>query len=121
MGAIASLTKASVDRFRPILLTSITTFFGLMPIMFERSTDAQFLMPTVVALAWGVFFALFVTVFFVPSMYAVGADIARFYRWAWTGVKQAPVGFGKSAEQDFDADDLDSPRRGPPPVLRPAE
>jgi len=120
MGAIAALTKASVDRFRPILLTSITTFFGLMPIMFERSTDAQFLMPTVVALAWGVFFALFVTVFFVPSMYAVGADIARFYRWAWTGVKQPPVGAGKSAEQDF-SDALDSPRKGPPPVLRPAE
>ncbi len=120
MGAIAALTKASVDRFRPILLTSVTTFFGLMPIMFERSTDAQFLMPTVVALAWGVFFALFVTIFFVPSMYAVGADIARFYRWAWTGVKQPPVGHGKSAEQDF-GDALDSPRKGPPPVLRPAE
>ena len=119
MGAIAALTKASVDRFRPILLTSITTFFGLMPIMFERSTDAQFLMPTVVALAWGVFFALFVTIFFVPSMYAVGADIARFYRWAWTGEKQPPVGFGKSAEQqDFGAD---SSRRKPPAFLRPAE
>ncbi len=120
MGAIAALTKASVERFRPILLTSITTFFGLMPIMFERSTDAQFLMPTVVALSWGVFFALFVTVFFVPAMYAVGADIARFYRWAWTGVKQPPVGFGKSAESDF-GESLPSPRKGPPPVLRPAE
>jgi multidrug efflux pump subunit AcrB len=120
MGAIAALTKASVDRFRPILLTSITTFFGLMPIMFERSTDAQFLMPTVVALAWGVFFALFVTIFFVPSMYAVGADIARFYRWAWTGKKQPPVGFGKSQEQDYAEEDA-SRRKGPPPVLRPAE
>lgn len=121
MGAIAALVKGSVDRFRPILLTSLTTFFGLLPIMFERSTDAQFLMPTVVALAWGVFFALFVTIFFVPSMYAVGADIARFYRWAWTGEKQAPVGFGRSAEQDFA--DQDQPKRfnGPPPVLRPAK
>lgn len=120
MGAIAALTKASVDRFRPILLTSITTFFGLMPIMFERSTDAQFLMPTVVALAWGVFFALFVTIFFVPAMYAVGADIARFYRWAWTGEKQAPVGFGKSAEQHYEAEPSKR-KKGPPPVLRPAE
>ncbi len=120
MGAIAALTKASVDRFRPIVLTSVTTFFGLMPIMFERSTDAQFLMPTVVALSWGVFFALFVTLFFVPAMYAVGADIARFYRWAWTGEKQAPVGFGKSAEQDF-KDDAKGVGKGAPPVLRPAE
>jgi multidrug efflux pump subunit AcrB len=119
MGAIAALTKASVDRFRPILLTSITTFFGLMPIMFERSTDAQFLMPTVVALAWGVFFALFVTIFFVPAMYAVGADIARFYRWAWTGEKQAPVGFGRSAEQEVSAT---KPGQKPlPSLLRAAE
>ncbi len=120
MGAVASLTKASVERFRPILLTSVTTFFGLMPIMFERSTDAQFLMPTVVALAWGVFFALFVTLFFVPAMYCVGADITRFYKWAWTGEKQAPVGFGKSLEADFD-DGRKRRKKGPPPVLRPAE
>jgi multidrug efflux pump subunit AcrB len=120
LGAVAALTKASVERFRPILLTSVTTFFGLMPIMFERSTDAQFLMPTVVALAWGVFFALFVTLFFVPAMYCVGADITRFYKWAWTGEKQAPVGFGKSLETDFDAAPK-GPRKGPPPVLRPAE
>ncbi len=120
MGAVSALTKASTERFRPILLTSVTTFFGLAPIMLEHSTDAQFLMPTVVALAWGVFFALFVTLFFVPAMYCVGADIARFYRWAWTGVKQPPVGFGKSAEQDFAAS-ATGPRKGPPPVLRPAE
>lgn len=120
MGAVAALTKASVNRFRPILLTSVTTFFGLMPIMFERSTDAQFLMPTVVALAWGVFFALFVTLFFVPAMYAVGADISRFYRWAWTGEKQPEVGHGKSLEQDF-AETIRTSKKGPPPVLRPAE
>ncbi len=120
MGAVAALTKASVERFRPIILTSVTTFLGLLPIMFERSTDAQFLMPTVVALAWGVFFALFVTLFFVPAMYCVGADITRFYKWAWTGKKQAPVGFGKSLETDFDAGPR-RPKKGPPPVLRPAE
>jgi hypothetical protein len=77
-------------------------------------------MPTVVALAWGVFFALFVTLFFVPAMYCVGADITRFYKWAWTGEKQAPVGFGKSLETDFDAGPR-RPKKGPPPVLRPAE
>jgi len=120
MGAVAALSKASVERFRPILLTSVTTFFGLLPIMFERSTDAQFLMPTVVALAWGVFFALFVTLFFVPAMYCVGADITRFYKWAWTGEKQAPVGFGKSLETSFE-DGRRRPKKGPPPVLRPAE
>lgn len=100
-GAFGALVKAGVGRFRPILLTSVTTFVGLLPIMFERSTDAQFLMPTVVALAWGVFFAMFVTLLFVPAMYAVGADIARFYRWAWTGVKQPQVGTGHPLEDEY--------------------
>ncbi|WP_428409876.1 efflux RND transporter permease subunit [Hyphococcus sp.] len=100
-GAISALVKAGVGRFRPILLTSLTTFVGLLPIMFERSTSAQFLMPTVVSLAFGVFFATFVTLLFVPAMYAVGADISRFYRWAWTGVKQPPVGHGASEESDY--------------------
>jgi len=101
-GAFGALVKAGVGRFRPILLTSVTTFVGLLPIMFERSTDAQFLMPTVVSLAWGVFFAMFVTLLFVPAMYAVGADIARFYRWAWTGEKQPRVGHGHPLENEFD-------------------
>ncbi len=100
-GAISALVKAGVGRFRPILLTSLTTFVGLLPIMFERSTDAQFLMPTVVALAFGVFFATFVTLLFVPAMYAVGADIKRFYQWAWTGEKQPPVGHGASEDSDY--------------------
>ncbi|RLA03214.1 MAG: hypothetical protein DRQ47_05580, partial [Gammaproteobacteria bacterium] len=62
-------------RFRPILLTTVTTFVGLVPIMLERSTDAQFLKPAVIALAFGVLFALFVTIFLVPSLYCVGDDI----------------------------------------------
>ncbi len=119
-GAYAALVKAGVGRFRPILLTSVTTFIGLLPIMFERSTDAQFLMPTVVALAFGVFFAMFVTLLFVPAMYAVGADIARFYRWAWTGEKQPGLGRGVSSATDY-AGAEDSGRKGPPPFMKPAE
>ncbi|MBI1364959.1 MAG: AcrB/AcrD/AcrF family protein [Alphaproteobacteria bacterium] len=107
-GAFSALVKAGVGRFRPIFLTSVTTFFGLAPMMLARSTDAQFLMPTVVALAWGVFFALFVTWFFVPCMYAVGVDIARFYRWAWTGEKQPALGEGASRRSD-----LETPSFGP--------
>jgi len=78
-------------------------------------------MPTVVALAWGVFFALFVTLFFVPAMYATGADIARFYRHMWTGVKQPEVGYGASAEQDFAGDAVRGADGSRPPSLRPAE
>lgn len=110
-GAFSALVKAGVGRFRPIMLTSVTTFIGLLPIMFEQSTDAQFLKPTIVALAFGVFFATFVTLIFVPAMYAVGADIARFYRWAWTGEKQPALGHGDSEKSDF----WGSPDRGESP------
>lgn len=74
--AVEAVIEAGVARFRPILLTTVTTFVGLVPIMLERSTDAQFLKPAVIALAFGVFFALFVTVFLVPSLYCVGDDIS---------------------------------------------
>jgi multidrug efflux pump subunit AcrB len=118
-GAFAALVKAGVNRFRPIVLTSVTTFIGLLPIMFERSTDAQFLKPTVVSLAFGVAFALFVTLLFVPAMYAVGADIARFYRWAWSGKKQAEFGHGASEESEFGPPHDDGKHGGS--IFHPAE
>ncbi|MCA8894831.1 MAG: efflux RND transporter permease subunit, partial [Amphiplicatus sp.] len=122
-GALSALVKAGVSRFRPILLTSLTTFLGLLPLMFSRATDAQFLMPTVVALAWGTFFALFVTLFFVPSLYVIGVDIARFYRWAWTGKEQAEFGEGASKESDFatPTDSTAHGQPGEPNIYRPAE
>ncbi len=59
LSTIDAVIEAGVHRFRPILLTTVTTFIGLMPIMAERSIDAQLLKPAVVALAFGVLFALF--------------------------------------------------------------
>jgi len=69
------VVEAGVARFRPILLTSVTTIVGLTPMMFERSIQAAFLQPIVVALAFGVFVAFFVTLLLVPSLYAIGIDI----------------------------------------------
>lgn len=69
--------EGGVQRFRPILLTTVTTFIGLIPIMAERSTDAQFLKPAVVALAFGVLFALFVTLLMVPALYLIGEDCSQ--------------------------------------------
>ena len=77
MAAIDAVVDAAVIRFRPILLTTVTTFVGLMPIMLERSTDAQFLKPAVLSLAFGVLFALFVTLVLVPALYVVGEDVRR--------------------------------------------
>ncbi len=82
-----AVIAAGVARFRPILLTTVTTFIGLVPIMMERSTDAQFLKPAVLALAFGVLFALFVTLFLVPSLYCVGDDFSVLLRRAKGFVK----------------------------------
>jgi len=73
-----AIVEAGVARFRPILLTSVTTIVGLMPMMLERSIQAAFLQPVVVSLAFGVFMAFFVTLFMVPALYAIGID---FHDW----------------------------------------
>ncbi|RME95999.1 MAG: efflux RND transporter permease subunit, partial [Alphaproteobacteria bacterium] len=70
-----AIVEAGVVRFRPILLTSVTTFIGLVPMMIERAIAAQFLKPTVVALAFGVMFALFVTLLLVPALYSISMDL----------------------------------------------
>ncbi|EWH08956.1 acriflavin resistance protein [Catenovulum agarivorans DS-2] len=64
-----AVVQAGVDRFRAIVLTSLTTFVGLLPILFEKSNQAQFLIPMVVALSFGVLFASVVTLIFVPTLY----------------------------------------------------
>jgi multidrug efflux pump subunit AcrB len=79
MDAREAIIEAGVVRFRPILLTSVTTIVGLMPMMLERSIQAAFLQPVVVALAFGVFFAFFVTLLMVPSLYVIGLDINAFF------------------------------------------
>ena len=77
MDGAQALVEAGTRRFRPILLTSLTTFVGLVPLMLEKSIQAQWLVPIGVALAFGVLFALLVTLFFVPALYGIGADIRR--------------------------------------------
>ena len=92
VGAYQAMLDACVARFRPILLTSVTTFVGITPILFETSTQSQFLKPMVVALAFGVLFDFFLTLMLVPAMYGMGVDISRFCKGLWTGEKQPPLG-----------------------------
>ena len=75
-----AIREAGVARFRPILLTSLTTFFGLAPLMLERSFDAAFLLPMAVSLAFGVLFATFITLVLVPTAYLILEDIRRVIR-----------------------------------------
>ena len=88
MEAAEALVAAGTRRFRPILLTSITTFVGLLPLMTERSIQAQWLIPVAIGLAYGVMFALLVTLFFVPALYGIGADIRRYFAYLVSGRKE---------------------------------
>ena len=75
-----AVREAGVNRFRPILLTSLTTFFGLVPLMVEKSFDAAFMVPMAVSLAFGVLFATFITLILVPTSYVILEDIKRTMR-----------------------------------------
>lgn len=66
-------------RFRPILLTSLTTFFGLMPMILETSVQARFLIPMALSLGFGVLFATVVLLLVVPSAYGAVEDLKRFF------------------------------------------
>jgi Cu/Ag efflux pump CusA len=105
-GAMQALVDAGVSRFRPIFLTSITTFVGIGPMLAEKSVQAQFLKPMLVSLSFAICFALFITLFLVPAMYAVGCEIGRVFGWAWGGKPYRPIGDGYSGEAAIDEEEL---------------
>jgi multidrug efflux pump subunit AcrB len=69
-----AVCNAGQARFRPILLTSLTTFAGLLPLYFEKSTQAQFLIPMAVSLGFGILFATFITLLLIPVNYMILED-----------------------------------------------
>ena len=75
MDIFQSVVQGAENRFRAVVLTTLTTFIGLLPIMFETSTQAQFLIPMVASLAFGVFFASGVTLILVPTLYYIGERV----------------------------------------------
>ncbi|MEH6393676.1 efflux RND transporter permease subunit [Pseudoalteromonas sp.] len=66
---VEAVKMAGASRFRPVMLTSLTTFIGLMPLLFEKATQAQFLIPMAVSLGFGIIFATFITLLLVPVNY----------------------------------------------------
>jgi multidrug efflux pump subunit AcrB len=70
-----AVRQAGILRFRPIFLTSATTFLGLVPLMFEGNIQARPMIPMAISLAYGVLFAAFVTLLLVPSLYLILEDL----------------------------------------------
>jgi multidrug efflux pump subunit AcrB len=91
-----AVVQAGVTRFRPILLTSLTTAAGITPLMLEKSVQAQFLVPMAVALAFGVLFSTFITLGLVPALYVILEDVQKAFSWAWGSAPDADA-VGKPA------------------------
>ena len=81
-----AVKSAGLARFRAVILTSLTTFFGLMPLIFETSTQAQFLIPMAVSLGYGILFATLVTLILIPVNYLVLEDIKRLFGFSRSAV-----------------------------------
>lgn len=77
---IDSVVSSGTQRFRAIVLTSLTTFMGLLPILFERSLQAQFIIPMATSLAFGILFATVITLVLVPALYLILADIKTVFK-----------------------------------------
>jgi multidrug efflux pump subunit AcrB len=71
---------SATRRFRPIMLTTLTTFFGLTPMILEKSLQARFLIPMAVSLGFGILFATAITLLLVPSLYMILEDIKIFFK-----------------------------------------
>ncbi|MFT5895350.1 MAG: multidrug efflux pump subunit AcrB [bacterium] len=74
-----AVRTSGVARFRAVILTSLTTFFGLLPLIFETSTQAQFLIPMAVSLGFGILFATAVTLILIPVNYLVLEDLRKLF------------------------------------------
>jgi len=72
-----------------VLLTSLTTFASLTPMLLERSVQARFLMPMAVSLAFGVLFSTVITLVLVPTGYMILEDMKRGWRWFWGAPPEA--------------------------------
>ncbi len=114
---LEAVSNAGVERFRPIMLTSLTTFAGLTPLLLETSVQAQFLIPMAISLAFGVLFATFITLGIVPAGYLILEDMLRIPA-VLRGWLRLPASGRKEPAKPEDWAPTPSPR--PSPTLDPA-
>jgi multidrug efflux pump subunit AcrB len=81
ISALEAIHQAGRRRFRPILLTTLTTFGGLAPMIFETSRQARFMIPMAISLGFGILFATSITLVLVPCLYIIAEDVRKFTRW----------------------------------------
>jgi multidrug efflux pump subunit AcrB len=85
-----ALREAAISRFRPIMLTSVTTIAGLGPLILEKSFQAQFLVPMAIAVAYGLAAATFITLVLLPLTLSLFNDLKQYLLWLWEGQRPTP-------------------------------
>jgi predicted RND superfamily exporter protein len=90
-GLIPAIVDGTCDRLRPVLLTTLTTVLGLAPLLYEGSTDAQFLKPTVITLVYGLGFGMVIVLLVVPAILAMQQDFAK----QITALRRGVAGLGR--------------------------
>ena len=88
-----AVLDAGCRRFRAITLTSLTTFFGLLPIVLEKSMQAKLVIPMAISLAFGIIFATIITLLLIPCLYLILSDFKRGMRTmlSWYGLVKPPA------------------------------
>ena len=84
LAPVVAIRKAVLRRFRPVLLTTLTTFGGLAPMIFETSRQARFMIPMAISLGFGIVFATIITLVLVPCLYLIIED-TRIFLWNSSG------------------------------------
>ncbi len=92
-----AVLSAGIQRFRPILLTTVTTFGGLMPMITETSFQARMMIPMAISLGFGVVFATLITLVLVPALYLIVEDVAGLFGRRRYGSAALPAGDGSPA------------------------
>ena len=96
-----ALYEAGRSRFRAIFLTSLTTVAGLMPLLLEKSRQAQFLKPMAISISYGIMIATFLTLIFTPSMLAVRVWVTTYAEWASMLAAKLSMGRTSRAARDW--------------------
>jgi multidrug efflux pump subunit AcrB len=97
-GLIPSVIDGAADRLRPVMLTTLTTVLGLSPLLYERSSQAQFLKPTVITLVYGLGFGMVLVLLVVPALIAVQHDVKRHFGSLWRGISGRALGLKRALQ-----------------------
>jgi multidrug efflux pump subunit AcrB len=112
---IQAVNDAARKRFRAILLTSLTTFFGLIPIVLETSLQARIVIPMAASLAFGILFATIITLFLIPSLYLILDDFGTWWREAWSHALPSRFRRGKPHHASVQRRTHEAPLKTPGP------